>query len=221
MIKLDELSMLDILPSSLKDDQDIQALSNAMDRQMQEITKEISSVILLPRIDELPEEIVDFLAWQFHVDFYEPLGLDAEKKRSLVKNSISWHRRKGTKSVLEEMLRILFLENFKLEEWFEYGGEPYFFRLIIQDSLESEQTYNEMIRAIHELKNVRSRLEKIGLTRETNCNIYLGQAGKHRKYFRIQAQTQASIAMQIHTAHAFKHLKRTKIGSQEVENGAV
>ena len=180
MTKLDALSMLDILPQSIKDDKDIEALSKAIDTQMQQVTKEIAATILLPRIDELSEDIVDFLAWQFHVDFYEPLGLDLDKKRSLVKNSISWHRRKGTKSVLEEMLQILFLKDFELEEWYEYGGEPYFFRLNTKDRIESEQKYNEMIRAIYELKNTRSWLESFKVTKDVDYNLYYGNLSEQK-----------------------------------------
>lgn len=103
---------------------------------------------MLPRIDELPEELVDLLAWQFHVDYDEPLGLDLDKKRALVKNSFSWHRRKGTKSVLEEIIRILNFEDFKIEEWYVYGGEPYFFRLNINGRIATREDYKGIVMAV-------------------------------------------------------------------------
>ena len=185
MIKLSELKLIDILPDRLKTNREIVAIANALEKELQEITETINEVIIMSRIDEMPEEVVDSLAWQLHVDFYEPLalGLDLDKKRALVKNSLDWHRRKGTKSVLEDMIRILFLDDVKIEEWFEYGGKPYFFRIIsYSDSLTDEQ-YNDLIRAIHQLKNERSWLEEIIFIRKIEATIHTGQVARRTRRF--------------------------------------
>jgi len=160
MIKLVDLILADILPKRLKT-KEILAVASALDKQMKEITKEIDGVIMIPRIEEMSEDIVDSLAWQFHVDFYEPLGLNLDLKRALVKNSLDWHRRKGTKSVVEEIVRTLFFPNFKVEEWFEYGGRPFFFRAIAGSQLVSREDLGEAIKAIYAVKNERSWLDSI------------------------------------------------------------
>ena len=181
---LENLRLEDIAPDSIKIS-DVMAFFRAIDPELQEITQAIGEALLMTRIDELPEEIVDLLAWQLHVDFYEPLGLDLDRKRALVRNSLIWHRYKGTKYALESMIRILFFENFKIEEWFEYGGKPYFFRLIAWDSLREKEQYNDLIRAIYELKNERSWLEGLRFERETEGIIYIGSVGRHTKKFEI------------------------------------
>jgi len=184
MINLENLRLEDIAPDSIKIP-DVLAFFNAINPELQQITKAISEALIMTRIDELPEEIVDLLAWQLHVDFYEPLGLDLDRKRALVKNSLIWHRYKGTKYALESMIRTLFFENFYIEEWFEYDGEPYFFRLVSWDSLREKEQYNDLIRAIYELKNERSWLEGITFHREAEGTIYVGMAGKHTRHFEI------------------------------------
>ena len=140
MTSLEQLSLLDLLPSSMLGDEDIEALVKALDPELQAITKRIIDVIMIPRIDEMPEDIIDSLAWQFHVDFYEPLGMNLNKKRELVKNSLIWHRYRGTKYVLEEMIRILYTENFLIREWFEYDGDPYYFRIVIDEDAQLTET---------------------------------------------------------------------------------
>lgn len=76
----------------------------------------------------MPENIVDYLARQYHVDFYQAdLSLDA--KRKLVKNSIIWHRHKGTKWAVEQVVSTVFEHPAHVEEWFEYGGDPYKFKI--------------------------------------------------------------------------------------------
>ena len=182
MIKLMDLMLSDILPERLKT-KEILAIAAALDKQMKEITREIDSVIMISQIDQMPEEIVDSLAWQFHVDFYEPLGLDLNLKRTLVKNSLLWHSHKGTKYALVEIIRVLFLADFDIEEWFEYGGKPYFFRLISRDNVQTLEKYNDLIRAIFELKNERSWLDLIKIERESLGTVHVGNVTKHtRKY---------------------------------------
>ena len=191
MINLQNLRLEDIAPDSIKTP-DVLAFFNALDPELKKITQDIGEALLMTRIHELPEEIVDLLAWQFHVDFYEPLGLDLDRKRELVKNSLIWHRYKGTKYALESMIRILFFENFKIEEWFEYGGEPYFFRLIAWDSLREQEQYNDLIRAIYALKNERSWLEGLTFQREAEGTIYVGMAGRHTTHFVVDAEAPES-----------------------------
>jgi len=209
---LQDLKLSDILPERLKT-ADILALVNALDIELQEITKAIEEIIIMPRISEQPEDIVDSLAWQLHVDFYEPLGLNLDKKRALVENSLIWHKHKGTKYALESLIRTLFFENFKIEEWFEYGGKPYFFRLISWDSLREKEQYNDLIRAIYELKNVRSWLEGLRFIRQNQGTIYFGQVGRHTRKFEIdETSPQVEVAPVImHFGIAGKHVKRFEV----------
>lgn len=174
MTNLHQLKLIDLAPSSIKNDPQVIAISDALDKQMKEVTDLIIETVLIPRIDKLSEEVIDLLAWQFHVDFYEPLGLSLDKKRELVKNSISWHQRKGTPSVLEEILKLLFFEESEVSEWFKYGGEPYFFRITTFDRIENQQFYEELLRAIYAVKNTRSWLEMIRLLRESTLILKLG-----------------------------------------------
>ena len=250
MIKLNELKLSDILPERLKTDE-ILALANALDGELQQITKAIEEVVIMPNIRGQPEDIVDSLAWQLHVDFYEPLGLDLDQKRALVENSLRWHMHKGTKYVLEDMIRILFFDNFKIEEWFEYGGKPYFFRLISHDVLTNPEQYTDLIRAIYELKNERSWLEGLTFHREAESTAYFGMTVKQSGHFVLDVSAQESGVSDTtmhfgaagkHTAHStvggedmaanvssiqvdvgvvHRHMASTFIDSEEVENGHI
>lgn len=167
-----DLILADILPERLKT-KEILAVAAALDKQLKQITGEINSAIIIPRINEMPEEIVDSLAWQFHVDFYEPLGLNLELKRKLVKNSLDWHRRKGTKSVVEEIVQTLFFPKFKVEEWFEYGGRPYFFRCIINSQPVGRKELAEVINAIEATKNERSWIDNFVFKQEFKSDMFI------------------------------------------------
>lgn len=120
--------------------------------------------LYINRTDELPEKTLDLLAWQWHVDFYEPLGMDIETKRRLIKNSIPWHRIKGTPAAVEQVVSTAF-DTSTVKEWFEYGGKPYYFKIITEDVTTNTDTIEErMKRAIKSVKNTRSWLEKPNLS---------------------------------------------------------
>lgn len=86
MIKLSELSLLDLLPDNLRTDKQVRDAAMALDVKMDELTAKIQKVNLFKRSDWTDEE-TDELAWQFHVDYYDPT-LPLEQRRELVRQSI-------------------------------------------------------------------------------------------------------------------------------------
>lgn len=157
---LQSVSLLDILPPNLLADKKINAAARALDDELQKITAATRKALLLPRLDELSEEVIDLLAWQWHVDFYEPIGMDIETKRRLIKNSIAWHRIKGTPAAVEQVVSAVF-DTSHVQEWFEYGGKPYHFKVITEDVTTDPNVLARMRRAINAAKNTRSWLETI------------------------------------------------------------
>ena len=123
---LQNLSLLDISPGSIKADKAVNAAIKAIDPELKGVSQDISEAFIISRIDELPEALIDLLAAQWHVDFYEP-ELALSVKRNLVKNSINWHKIKGTPCAVEQLVAALF-NNCRVSEWFEYNGRRYFFQ---------------------------------------------------------------------------------------------
>ncbi|MBQ9459089.1 MAG: phage tail protein I [Oscillospiraceae bacterium] len=175
MIKgLENISLLDILPENISADQKINAAAKALDAELQKLTRDTAEAILLARLDELPENVLDLLAWQWHVDFYEPLGMDAETKRKLIKNSIAWHRIKGTAAAVQKMVEAAW-NGCSIEEWFDYDGEPYHFRVMnITAAHVDEEVIWNVLRAIWATKNVRSWLDGINFLREADSTVHVG-----------------------------------------------
>lgn len=164
MIKdIHSLSLLDILPDNLLADKQVAAAAQALDGELQAVTAATIETLHLPRLDVLPEKVLDLLAWQWHVDFYEPLGMSVETKRKVIRKSIAWHRMKGTLSAVEEVVSTIFATNAVVEEWFEYDGNPYCFKITVSaDSTAFKlDDLQEVRRLVNKVKNVRSWLEEI------------------------------------------------------------
>jgi phage tail P2-like protein len=177
MINIYEVSILDLIPPNLKEDPDIIAASKAIDSDFSLVTNEVKECIILPRIDEIENNnLIDLLAWQMHVDFYDNT-LPIEVKRNLVKNSIRWHRIKGTPQAVIESVTSIFGEA-ELQEWFEYNGEPYFFAMDIDivNEILTEENLQRVYDLINEYKNLRSWLEilRLYLHADSKSNVYLG-----------------------------------------------
>ena len=172
---LQSVSLLDILPPNLLADKQIHAAARALDDELQKITAETRNALLLPRLDELSEEVIDLLAWQWHVDFYEP-SMSIETKRQLVRESIAWHRIKGTKAAVEKMAQTVF-KGGVVTEWFEYGGEPYHFRidLLTAPNITQDDTAR-LLAVVNAAKNVRSVLDELRFRREAQNDMYYASA---------------------------------------------
>ncbi|MBI9092719.1 MAG: phage tail protein I [Desulfobacterium sp.] len=159
-------SFIDLLPSSIAEDDTIRAAALALDEELQFANDGISLVFIYSRIDEIEEPLLSILAHQMHVDYWDP-DLSLETKRDLVKGSIPWHRIKGTPMAVETMVKTV-IGGGEVLEWFEYGGDPYFFRISTTHSLGGPDTFTKkLLPAINMAKNTRSWLEKIIVNRKT------------------------------------------------------
>lgn len=90
----------EVLPPSLKQDENITKLVEVFDSSFVDINQEVRNVLIYSR-DELPEELLDLLAWQFHIEGYE-FTQDIKAKRSLIKAFVELHRLKGTPAGLKK-----------------------------------------------------------------------------------------------------------------------
>jgi phage tail P2-like protein len=162
----------ELLPHSLLSDENVISAAKALDGEVQDVSSSILETLILPRIDELSEEIVDLLAWQFHVDFYDP-ALSLTAKRNLVKSSILVHRRKGTPWAVRQVCNDAF-GYAEIIEWFDYGGEPYHFSILTEGRLVDSAAWQSFFRALESAKNVRSWLDEITISRPLHLDLHYG-----------------------------------------------
>ena len=207
-----QIKLIDLVPPSIRDDQKVQAAAAAIDKELQAVTANISQTILIARIDELSEPVLDLLAWQFHVDFYEPIGFSIDKKRAMIKQSIAWHRHKGTPWAVEQVVTAAFARA-EVLEWFDYGGDPYYFKIRTIDILTNDEAYHGLVRAINTVKNTRSWLDGIQIHREIDQNISIGLlSGKGGKQvIGLPYNTKATIPKMIGIANRIGGRKRIDI----------
>lgn len=189
MSRLKNLQLTQLLPASIAADATVKNISRAVETILQTVAGQTSAVLLLPHLDELPEAIIDELAWQYHVDTYSA-DFSIEVKRQLIRQSIAWHHKKGTPAAVTDMLSTIYASA-QLEEFWEYGGEPYHFRVTVgEDRTDSAQTIDDAIRVIKLSKNVRSWLDGIKFRRNVAGTLYTGAFTAKNKRVELFAHTE-------------------------------
>jgi phage tail P2-like protein len=157
-------NLLGVFPEALQQDEQVVALAQSVAQKLVDRQDEIGNVLIYPSIDELPEELLDILAYDFKVDWYD-YDYDVAQKRQTLKDSFFVHRHLGTKAAVETAISAIY-PGTTVEEWFEYGGEPYTFRLVIDAtdlSVNSEQ-HKQVLERVDYYKNLRSHLDRVKYT---------------------------------------------------------
>lgn len=158
------------LPQPLTHDSKMIALAKAAADELLTASGLVQNVLIYSRIDELPEEIVDILAYDFHVDWYD-FNYPLAAKRDLLKSSVRVHKKMGTKYAIEKALSALYPES-EVEEWFEYEGEPGHFHIVC-DVTNSRITasYSDIVRAVKIYKRISAHMDEVVYQSHIHCEI--------------------------------------------------
>ncbi len=153
------IGLAELMPPGMTEDPKIRAECAALDAAHNLVIQAIQSVFILTEADRQNDSVTDMLALQQHVDYYNQ-ALPLETRRKLVKNSGHIHRIKGTPAAVEEVARIVF-GSATVQEWFDYGGKPFCFRVLINEFPNSDKQMEEVRRAIVSAQNARSHLDDV------------------------------------------------------------
>lgn len=181
---LSNINLLTLQTASMKDDPTTKAMCAALSPVLQQVADSIAKELILARVDNLPEEILDELAYELHVDWYDATA-EIGVKRSLIKSSDKVHRYLGTPFAVEQVVQDYFGDG-QVEEWFDYGGDPYYFRVLTENSAVTGELADQFSRAVDKVKNLRSRLEAVIVTLSGEMNMYFGNVLQTGDYVTIE-----------------------------------
>ena len=95
--------MNNTLPPFLKQDANLNNLANSIINQLNVNLSDLSKTIIYLNIDTLDEKVLDLLAHDLHVDWYD-FKYDIITKRQTIKDSVKVHKYLGTKFAVETAL---------------------------------------------------------------------------------------------------------------------
>lgn len=195
---------LRVFPENLKKYKNLRAIAESYAENFDlEVTSKMELLEIYLKMENQKDETLDKLAWQWDVDFYNS-GLPKSQKIDLIKNSLYFNSTKGTKAVLQQALDIVYLGAI-VEEWFEYGGDPYCFK-VISDKIFDESELKKIIDFVATYKNARSTLETISSKIIYPTEVLVGntsgyssnmESGNNRSKFNVASGSYLSSIMKV------------------------
>jgi phage tail P2-like protein len=166
-------NLLRTLPDVLKNDKKMCALATVIADLLSGQVGEIRKLKIYSQIDSLPEPLLDILAYDFKVDWYG-YDYDIDVKRAQLKDSFNVRRHLGTRGAVERALSDIY-PGTEVEEWFDYGGDPYHFRVLLDVTDQRVSlSHDEIIRAIEMFKSRRSHLQDNTVIYRSRVRIVIG-----------------------------------------------
>jgi len=131
MTDIRDASLIDFLPESIASDPEIIALSLAIDPELRAAGAAIIEAVILPRISELDDPILNELAWAFNLNNLQ-IWDDAttEGKRSLLVNIFAIRKKSGTRFSVRRLFDLMSVVG-EVIEWWEEAAPAYTYRLRI------------------------------------------------------------------------------------------
>lgn len=127
------LSLVDFLPDSIASDEDVIALSRAIDPELRAVAAAVSEAIIWPNIAQLPAPVIEILGHDTRLDelqIWDTATLDG--RRALLANIFAIRKRSGTRFAVRRIFDLLSVVG-SLVEWWEEGAphDTYRIRLTV------------------------------------------------------------------------------------------
>lgn len=160
MIKLQDSQITQILPEYLSESESsVQALSFALHKAVERLIRHCGNISVFSAVDSASGNILDLLAEELDTQYYDD-SLPIDAKRKLIQNTLSWYMGTGTPGAVEELVTAVYGHG-EVEEWFEYGGEPYFFRISITNMEVKPGQNKEFRHILSKIKRLSAHLDAI------------------------------------------------------------
>lgn len=174
-MKLGDIDIAKLLPAFMRESEDNIAFANAVSEVVQEQAKRIDRLSIWGYLDSFSGEELDRLADDLNIFWYD-VSLPDEKKRDLIANSDKVYMTLGTKYAVEEVVSNIFGPS-EIEEFFEYGGRPHYFRIKV-DNPENMTPENEakLLRVLEKVKRKSQWLEGIQNEILADISLFVGMS---------------------------------------------
>lgn len=172
-MKLETINLVKLLPFFMQASPDTAAMSDVLSETLQTFAHEIARLSTWDSIAKMSTADLDALAQELNVMWYSN-ALPDDKKRLLLLNSDKTYMHLGTVYAVETTISDIFGKS-RVEEWFDYGGSPHYFRIIVERSASmSPENEAKLLQTLDQVKRKSQWLEAIINEIEASCPLYIG-----------------------------------------------
>lgn len=161
MINLRDARITDGLPRIVAEQPWAQVLSAVYGELQDRMFEYLDTGMTFSEVDTCDEGVLDQMAVYLKIEWYDSTA-DVETKRRIVRTAIEIQRYAGTVKAVREQASAVYPDS-EVEEWFDYGGTPGFWRLNVNITEAAAQyhTIREMEDLLGYTKRLSAHLEQI------------------------------------------------------------
>jgi P2-related tail formation protein len=162
MVKTKDLQVTDIIPPALQSEPAVKAFSYALKVQTDKIMDLMQYDLIYPAIDNASDDVLDALAIELRTQHYDQT-YETTKKRELVKNTLKWYMRAGTKWTVEDLAKTIFGVGTRVVEYKDMTDsdrKPFYFDIRVPKT-SADADFDTFDSALEDAKNCRSHLRKV------------------------------------------------------------
>lgn len=171
-MNLKDVDLIKLCPAFMREDKSNQILANGVNNIFQTWSENIERLPVINQLDKLSMSELDQLASDKNIFWYD-YKANISVKRALIKNAKIVFNRLGTVWAVESVMND-YLPKTELQEWFDYDGEPGYFRIVTNNT---EILKTDIQTFLNILKGIKRRsvwLEHIILRLEQYLILYPG-----------------------------------------------
>lgn len=172
-MKINEISLLDVIPAHMRDDRNIRGFARAWDYMYSYLNECMKSVSIMENLHNFTEETLDEIAETMGIPWYDT-GFEKSKKIAAIEHYEHNCFELGTMAAVMRVIEDCF-SDVRILQWYEYGGKPFRFRIVTTDELEGVDIEHVLL-YIARVKPVKAILESIDFLRSTVTTVYTGSA---------------------------------------------
>lgn len=162
--------LIEGLPPAVADEPWVRIMDKVYRERHQREMEAAELIHIYTQIDSQPEEILDVLAVQFKVDWYDS-NYPLEAKRSIIKTALEVRRYYGTDWATLKAISAIYPRS-EIEQWYGYGGTPGHFRVICSvDGALIPVKRREIRRSVNIYKRMTAHLDSLYLQVQAGIEI--------------------------------------------------
>ncbi len=173
-MKLEQIDLVKLLPEFMRGDRANRGLAAGANIVLRDVATKAKLLTVWNRIDSMTDEQLDELAWELNVEWYKSTA-DIQTKRAIIKSSDKVHAKLGTKWAVEQIITDYFGSG-AVREWWEYGGEPYHFKVFSTNPGLVNEHHEEFLAMLEVVKRKSAWLDAVIISLTGEMNIFAGVA---------------------------------------------
>lgn len=178
MIKLKDALITDSLPDFLKEEPRVRALAYAINKQARYLILKQDAARVYSGIEICSERVLDVFAYELKIPQYKDT-FSIDIKRRMVANGLIYWSTLGTVGALEQLCSDIF-EDARVEEWFDYDGEPCHFKIVTENYKLTEADIAEFKSCINAVKRLTAHMDDfIVKFPDVELNLLMGMPGSN------------------------------------------